>query len=166
MSGNIFDELSLFQDLDSSQKAYLRPLFLFSHEPAGTVVFEQGDLADYLYLVVDGEINIRYKPEDGPSISVAHVCREGVVGWSSALGSPTYTSTAVCATDCQMLRVRGEDLRRLCEQNPETGSVILERLAAVIAERLRNTHQHVMALLEQGLCIDLHKSVATGNWTG
>jgi hypothetical protein len=50
-----------------------------------------------------------------------------------------------------MLRVRGEDLRNLCNENPDTGILILERLATVIAERLRNTHDHVMALLLQGL---------------
>ena len=166
MSGNIFDELSLFHDLDPGQKALIRHIFQISHEPAGSVIFEQGDPAEYLYVVVDGEVNIRYKPEDGPSIGVARVHHEGVVGWSAALGSPTYTSSAVCATDCQMLRVRGQDLRELCEQDPETGSLILERLAAVIAERLRNTHQTVMDLLEQGLRIDMHKSVVTGNWSG
>jgi len=164
MSGNIFDELSLFHDLDPGQEALLRHVFLVSHEPAGSVIFEQGDQAEYLYMVVEGEVNIRFKPEDGPSIGVARVHREGVLGWSAALGSPTYTSSAVCATDCQVLRVRGQDLRELCEQDPETGSLILERLAAVIAERLRNTHQHVMALLELGLRIDLHRPVETGNW--
>ena len=51
----------------------------------------------------------------------------------------------------QMLRVRGEDLRILCEQYPDTGILILERLATVIAERLRNTHDQVMDLLKQGM---------------
>ena len=41
-------------------------------------------------------------------------------------------------------------------------ALLLERLAAVIAERLRNTHHHVIALLEQGLRIRMHKSVTTG----
>jgi hypothetical protein len=31
----------------------------------------------------------------------------------------------------------------------------LERLAGVIAERLRNTHQHVVAMLRQGLRVGL-----------
>jgi hypothetical protein len=42
-------------------------------------------------------------------------------------------------------------LRRLCETHPETGVVLLERLAEVIAERLRNTHQCVVDLLRQGV---------------
>jgi CRP/FNR family cyclic AMP-dependent transcriptional regulator len=162
MSGDLFNDLSLFKDFSLAQCNVLRPLFIPRHEPAGTTIFEQGDPAEYLYIVVDGEISIRFKPDDGPAIIVARVRPEGVVGWSAALGSPTYTSAAICSTECQMLRVRSQDLRQLCEQDPETATLLLERLAAVIAERLRNTHHHVMALLEQGLRIRMHKSVTTG----
>jgi hypothetical protein len=59
-----------------------------------------------------------------------------------------------------MLRVRGEDLRTLYARHPDTGQQVLERLAAVIAERLRNTHHHVIELLQQGLRLDVSKSVS------
>jgi len=162
MHDDLFEGLALFKDFSTRQRAVLRPLFRPRHEPTGTVIFEQGDPAEYLYIVVEGEINIRYKPEDGPAIIVARVRPEGVVGWSAALGSPAYTSAAICTAECQMLRVRSQDLRQLCEDDPETATLLLERLAEVIAERLRNTHHHVMALLEQGLRIRMHRSVTTG----
>jgi CRP-like cAMP-binding protein len=114
-------------------------------------MFEQGQIAELLYLVLKGEVTVRYKPEDGPALTLAHVRPEGVVGWSSALGNPFYTSSAVCATDSELLRVRGADLRLYCEQHPETGAIVLERLAALIAERVSNTHHYVINLLRQGL---------------
>jgi CRP-like cAMP-binding protein len=132
------------------------------HEPAGTVLFEQGDPAVHLYVVTEGEVHIRYKPEDGPALIVARVRTDGVVGWSAALRSPMYTSSAVCSTECYMLRVSGQDLRDLCARHPETGRLILERLAAGIAERLRNTHKHVLELLEQGLRVEVSKPVTAG----
>ena len=151
MSGDIFDQLPLFKDLSNDQRALLRPLFLPVDCYSGTTLFEQGDPAEYLYLVVVGEVVINYKPEDGPAILVARVRPGGIVGWSAALGSRSYTSGATCEVYTQMLRLRGEDLRNLCNDCPETGILILERLATVIAERLRNTHEHVMALLMHGL---------------
>ncbi len=151
MNGNELDHISLFQGLTPSQSALVKPIFQSVFEPAGSFLFNQGDQADYLFLVLEGEVIIRYKPEDGPAIIVSRVRAEGIVGWSSALGSPDYSSSAVCTTDCLMLRVRGVDLRALCENYPETGAMILERLAVVIAERLRNTYDHVVTLLEQGL---------------
>ena len=151
MSHDIFDRLPLFQDLSLDQKNLLRPLLLPVDCYSGTTLFEQGDPAEYLYLVVVGEVIIHYKPEDGPVILVARVRSGGIVGWSAALGSRAYTSGATCEGYTQMLRVRGEDLRNLCNECPETGILILDRLATVIAERLRNTHDQVMALLLQGL---------------
>ena len=91
---------------------------------------------------------------------MARVSEQGVVGWSAALGSPTYTSSAICASDCRLLRLRGRDLRDLYARDPETGKLVLERLATVIAERLRNTHHHVLALLERGVLMEINKSMA------
>jgi CRP-like cAMP-binding protein len=151
MFEDIFDRLSLFKDLSVDQKNLLRPLLLPMDCYSGTSLFEQGDPAEYLYLVAIGEVVIHYKPEDGPAILVAHVRPGGIVGWSAALGSRSYTSGAACEVYTQMLRIRGEDLRNLCNECPETGILILDRLATVIAERLRNTHDQVMSLLLQGL---------------
>jgi CRP-like cAMP-binding protein len=151
MHDEIFSQSAIFKDLTSNQIKELRQFFVPCSYSTETVVFEQGNLTDYIYLVIEGEINIIYKPEDGPEMLVARVGPGGVVGWSAAVGSPAYTSSAVCITNCELLRIRGDELYELYVKNPETGRVIVERLAAVIAERLKNTHHHVISLLEQGL---------------
>jgi CRP-like cAMP-binding protein len=153
MSVDVFNEFQLFKGLTPEQFAQVQPLFALLDCEAGDVLFEQGGQAEFLYLLVEGEVDILYKPEDGPELTIARVRPEGVVGWSAALGSPAYTSSAVCVSECQMLRARGEGLRSLYEHNPETGKLIIERLAALIAERLRNTHEQVLALLEQSVRI-------------
>ena len=146
--------LPIFENLDLRQMALIEPLFVPLEYQEGETIFMQGEAAEYLYLVAEGEISIQYKPEDGPALVVARIRQDGVVGWSAALGSPVYTSSAVCsAPSSRLLRVRGDDLRTLCENHPETGSLLLERLAAMIAVRLRNTHEHVIALLQLGLKI-------------
>jgi CRP-like cAMP-binding protein len=154
MSGNVLENLSLFQGFSTQERECLRPLFLFSYMPEGTILFEQGDQAEHLYIVAEGEITIRYKPEDGPTLVLTRVHKEGVVGWSAVIGSPMYTSSAVCATHSQLLRVRSEDLRQFAEAYPDTANLLLERLAMVIAERLRHTHPQIMTMLEHGLHID------------
>ena len=151
MPGDIFDQLPFFEGLSPDQLELLRPLFIPCDCYSGTVLFEQGDLAADLFIVIVGEVTIEHKPDDAPPITITRVRPGGVVGWSAALGNREYTSSAICSTYSQMLRVRGADLRNLCEQHPDTGILILERLAAVIAERLSNTHDQVMALLQQGL---------------
>jgi hypothetical protein len=47
--------------------------------------------------------------------------------------------------------MEGEELKNLCQEHPETGILILNRLASVIAQRLRGTHEQVVELLHRGL---------------
>jgi CRP-like cAMP-binding protein len=150
MTGSIH-QLTIFQDLDSLQLTQLEPIFVPNEFRAGDRIFSQGEKAISLYLILAGEVEVHFKPDDGPQLTVARVQTGGIVGWSAALGRPCYTSSVDCATDCQFLRVYRDDLSRLCQQEPELSRLVLERLAIVIAERLRNTHAQVLALLEQGM---------------
>jgi len=151
MAANSFPDLFLFRDLTPAQLKQLQPLFIPCEFTANTILFEQGDPAENLFTVVSGEVVVNFKPDDGPIIVVACVQPGSIVGWSAALGSRRYTSSAVCTNYTQLLRVRGDDLRRLCLQHPDTGMIFLDRLATVIAERLHSTHDLVLSLLQLGL---------------
>ncbi len=154
----ILPSLFLFQELGPEHLTLLQPLFIPCDFTADSVLFEQGDPAENLFTIVTGEVVVNFKPDDGPNIVVARVQPGSIVGWSAALGSRRYTSSAVCTTFTQLLRVRGDDLRRLCIQHPATGTVFLDRLATVIAERLHSTHDLVLSLLQLGLNSSLEQS--------
>ena len=151
MPDDVFDQISLFEGLSPAQLDLLRPLFTEYECHSGTVLFSQGEPASYLYLVVSGEVNIHYKPDDGQAIMIARVRPGGIVGWSAVIGRRFYTSAAACVQYSQLLRVRGSDLQTLCDDHPETGLLVLERLANVIGERVTATHPEVKAILENGL---------------
>lgn len=148
---DVLERLSFFEGLSAADVRLLAPYFRSQFFPADTVIFEQGDIAESLYLVVKGEILIRYKPDDGPMMTVTHVQQGGVFGWSAALGNVAYTSGAMCTTDCEVLQVRGEDLRAICEKHPGVGKVILDRLANVISERWQSRRTQVTSLLAKGI---------------
>jgi CRP-like cAMP-binding protein len=141
----------LFRDLPDDELEFLNEYFKPHAFPAGTVLFAQGDLADRVYVLLQGKVSIRYKPHDGDFLEVTSIQSGGVFGWSAALGRQQYTSYAVVSTDCVVLEVRGDALRRLCRTHPKIGVVILERMAEVIASRLENTHQMVVDMLWKGV---------------
>ena len=143
--------LPFFAGLSPSEIELLSSRFQIEERRAGHVFFQQGEHADRLYLVGSGKVGIRYKPFDGDVLPVADISAGGVFGWSAVLGRRIYTSSAVGLEDGVTLSIRGAVLRRLCETHPEIGVVLLERLAEVIAERLRNTHEHVVEMLRQGI---------------
>lgn len=150
MNLQVLRHLTFFNGLRKSDLEVIEPYFQSQAYPAGAVVFEQGDAAEYLYLVVRGEVVICYKPDDGEPMTVARVQPGGIFGWSAAVGNGTYTSGAVCEMESEVLRVRGSDLRLICEQHPRAGKIILERLADVIAER-KQSHRQLTSFLANGI---------------
>lgn len=152
------DNMNLFAGMPPDQLDILRPLLMRCDQELDDVIFEQGELADSLYIVACGEVSILYKPDDGPELVVARVRPEAVIGWSAALGSPLYTSSAVCLTRCCLYRLRGEDLRWLCDRYPPLGQDLIERLATALADRLHSNYGQVVTLLKQSLHVNLRKS--------
>jgi CRP/FNR family transcriptional regulator, cyclic AMP receptor protein len=146
-----YGQLAFFTGLQSSDLQLLAPYFAPQNWVAGTVIFEQADYAEYLYLVVRGEVTIRYKPHDGPVMTVTRVQPGGVFGWSAAMNNPAYTSGAVCSLDSEVLRIRGIDLRTICDKHPKLGKIILDRLAGVIAERKHSQQGQVSSILANGM---------------
>jgi CRP/FNR family cyclic AMP-dependent transcriptional regulator len=146
-----YGSLAFFKGLSADDLEALAPFFASMTYVAGTVIFQQGDRAENLYLVAWGEVAIRYKPDDGPLMTVTRVQPGGVFGWSSAVGNLTYTSGAVCSLDSEILRIRGKDLRALFEKHPDLGRVILDRLAGVIAERKQIQQGSVSSILANGM---------------
>jgi CRP-like cAMP-binding protein len=139
--------IPLFQDLDSDQIALLKPLFEPFSCSAETTILEQGKPATYLYLVVKGEVAIHYKPYDGPVITLTRLREGDVFGWSAVVGSPCYTSSIISETEVEAIRVRGSDLLKLLSESPETGRIVMDRLARVVSSRWENAHAQVQSLL-------------------
>lgn len=143
--------LGVFHDLSDAQLDLILPLMTLCDYPRQYVIFNQGEPSEYLYILRSGEVVIRYKPYDGEPLTVGHILPGGVFGWSAALGRDVYTSSAVTSTNSTVYCIKGARLQQLCEQDPDTGVVILECLAGVIAERLRSTHTQIMGILSDSM---------------
>ena len=141
------ETVPLFKEVDDHILQLLEPLFEPFACPAGTVIFEQGDPAHFLYLILDGMIEVLYKPYDGPALTITNLAPGNIVGWSAAIGNATYTSGAICKEDCQTIRMSGRDLHKLCAKEPEAGRIILNLLAESVSSRWQDAKSQIHALL-------------------
>ena len=143
--------IALFEGFSSWQLELLTPLFEVYSCPPETVIFQQGDEAVFLYLILDGFALIQYKPYDSPPITLTRLKSGDAFGWSAAVGSPEYNSSAVSAGELETIRIRGTDLANLCREHPATGTAILDRLAHGVSGRWQNAHLQVEAMLKKSL---------------
>ena len=141
------DRVPAFNNMKKEYVNLLRPLFERYTCPSGATVIQQGQPADYLYLIIDGKAQVTYKPYDGTAITVAHVEKDGMFGWSAVVGSRTYTSSVTAIEDLDTYRIQGNDLRKLCLEHPDAGKEILERIANVVSSRWKNSHEQVKSIL-------------------
>jgi len=143
--------VTIFNELDEDQVELLRPLFEPFSCRAGEAIFQQGGPAEFLYLVISGVVDMSFKPHDGSAMTISHVERGGLFGWSAVVGSEKYTSSAIAIKDVKAFRVHGSELRKFCLEHPETGTEILERLADGVSSRWKDAHKQIKSLLVQGM---------------
>jgi len=153
--------ISPLEDLDEKVLQLVAPLFERYACPAGTVIFEQGDPALYLYLILRGSATIRYKPYDGPPLDLTQIPTGGAFGWSAVVGATAYTSWAVAREDMEAMRIRGTSLRTLAVRHPEAGRIILDRLAETVSNRWKDANRQVRDILEQAVSAEKEKGVST-----
>ena len=145
------ERFPIFKNLNEKYIDLLRPLFEAYSCNAGVTVLKQGMPADYLYLIISGTVEMIYKPYDGVSITISHVEKDGLFGWSAVVGSDRYTSSAIAIENLETMRIRGSELRKLCVEHPEAGKEILERLASSVSSRWKDAQDQVKSMLEQGM---------------
>jgi CRP-like cAMP-binding protein len=141
------ESIPLFKDLDIAILKRLEALFEPFDCPANSIIFEQGDRAEYIYLILEGTVEVRYKPYDGPPIVITTLATGSIFGWSAAIGNAAYTSGAVCKVSCRTIRMRGQELHRFCWQEPEAGYLVLELLAEAVSSRWSNAKEQIHSLL-------------------
>lgn len=148
---DVLRSLPLFEGFSEAELADLQDVFQVVAFGAGEVIFSQGDHPERLFILWSGRVAIRFKPYDGEALTVAVIEPGGVFGWSAALDRVHYTSCAVAEEAVQALAITRRSLRRLYHGQPAIGALLLERMAAVLAERLHDTRVQVYDLLVQGM---------------
>lgn len=142
---------SLFAGLNPTTLEMLERLAEPFQSTPGEVIFQQGELAEYLYILGHGLVDVCYKPYDGPNPIVTHVNAGEVFGWSAVIGNKRYSSSAICVEPCEGWRIRGNALRLACKENPNSAQHILNRLATIVSPRWQDAHEQVRAMLSEGM---------------
>jgi CRP/FNR family transcriptional regulator, cyclic AMP receptor protein len=146
-----YAQMPLLRGLSKEQIDQIEPLFQLCQFQQDQTIFHQGQSAQYFYILLDGEVEIRYKPYDGPPLTIARLTPGSVFGWSSVLGRDAYTSAAISVQRSGVYCASHSGLKKMYHKYPETGDILLERLAGVIAARIRSTHNKVLSLLKEGM---------------
>jgi CRP-like cAMP-binding protein len=107
---------------------------LFEHSsegrsvPAGTTLFREGEARDFMYAVIEGEIDLFVKGQ-----RVETVGRGGIFGEMALIDKSDRVATAVARTDSKVVPVDEQRFLFLIQQTPNFSLHVMR----VLSDRLR-----------------------------
>ena len=118
----------------------------------GDTVFGQGDVADSVFYVVEGWVQLSMLSVTGRNAIVARTGPGGFLGEAALLASSLRAHTATAITGCRLVEIGARDLPRLIRVNPEVASHFIahmlrriDRLDADLADQLFNSAKQRLA---------------------
>lgn len=103
---------------------------------AGTTLFSEGDRADKLYILVDGEVDIQYSLGTGELRTVDTLVAADLMMWSALVEPFRSTASAIVRKDARCVVIDSPKLRELCEQDSALGFRLLNSICKLLATRL------------------------------
>jgi len=142
-------EFALFRNLPEELLDKVAALGEESTYTQGETIFREGEQADKLHFLLDGEVLLKVKLTSRPeSITVSAVGQPNEsFGWSGIVPPYHYTASAICEVDCKVLTIPGTSFMKLLEENPSAGFIVMQRITELIASRLRNSRQALLKTL-------------------
>jgi CRP-like cAMP-binding protein len=142
-------EFPLFQNLPQDLLDKIAALGEELTFAQGESIFREGEQADKLHFLLQGDILLKVKLTSRPeSITVSAVSqRFESFGWSGIVPPYYYTASAICETECKILTIPGVKFMELLEENPAAGFAVMKHLTELISSRLRNSRQALLKTL-------------------
>jgi CRP-like cAMP-binding protein len=109
---------------------------------AGTVLFEEGQPGDYMYVVQSGQVEIRRQVGETERV-LAVLVPGDFLGEMAILNARPRSATAVVRTNARLLVIEGKTFEAMLRARPE----IALRIIKALALRLENANQQVELLL-------------------
>ncbi|HKC52655.1 MAG TPA: Crp/Fnr family transcriptional regulator, partial [Myxococcota bacterium] len=135
--------IPLFRDLGEKDLADIAGLLIDRKFPKEAVIYEDGSIGDYMYIIQEGQVKVTKMSEDGREKILEILGPGDFHGEMALLDRAPRSASVKTTTPCVLLALSRQDFLGLLKQNHE---VTLE-LIRVLARRLRETDEQIKGLL-------------------
>lgn len=138
---------SFFAGLDEAE---LKSLAMISEQvrvPAGTILFEEGQNADALYLLLEGSVDLSFNSPLGPleQVHIGEVNPGEPFSISALIPPHTLAHTARAGTPIHAIKIAAAPLREMCQKDARVGNAVMRKVAEAAMERLHFTRVQLAA---------------------
>jgi len=140
-------EIELFRGIEPPESlAALQTCVTGRSVAAGGTIFQTGDRGDELYLIRRGEVRIELPVGAGRHRTLAYFGRGNFFGEMGFLDQRPRSANAVATAQTDLFVLRRSHFDDICKARPLLNEVVLGRMAAALAARLRRTNVELRSL--------------------
>ena len=141
-------EMEIWRSLSDEEMSALVSVLETRHIPRGKVLFRSGDIGSELFMVVEGELEVRVR------VGKRHHRRLAIYGPGTAFGGVAFmqpgarAADAVARTDCELRVLHRERFIELGKRQPQAALDLMFALGREQAEYLRWSAREIRRLAE------------------
>jgi CRP/FNR family transcriptional activator FtrB len=149
VSADWLKKTELFETLNESQLNILISHSSVESFPERKTIFCQGDGANYLYVLIEGIVDLSVKTEEKIDFLTSQIEKEGAAFGIPSLIEPfRYNVTATCLKPSKVLVINTSHVKRDMEKDPKMGMEIMKKLASIYLNRLNEMRSGISSLLK------------------
>jgi len=140
---------ALLEDLTPAQADTLGQLMPTVRAHAGQALITQGEVGEWMLLLLQGTVDvIKRSDETGESSRLAVVKEGASIGEMSMLDSAPRYASCIAIDDVRAGVLTRQTIAHLIQDHPAIGAKILVKLTQLLAQRLRNTSNRLIKVLQ------------------
>jgi len=131
----VFRKIPLFSELNDSELDAIVSLASTTQVPKKSIVVQEGELGNALYVILKGSVKISYYAPDGREVVLSLLQEGSIFGEMSLLDKQPRSATVSTLEDSKLAQIRQKDFERLLLNQPQ----ITLKLLTEVVSRLRRT---------------------------
>ena len=142
----MMSEIPLFDSLDIDEMKEAEKWLSFKQLEKGSVVYRQGTAGRSVCFVVEGELEVVKRDDDGDA-RIGRIGKGQSVGEMSLIDGMTRSADVIAATDASVLILRQDNFEKLVAEHPDIGVKFLKSLARALSMTLRERSETLARLM-------------------
>ena len=124
------------------------------HFKAGQNIIEQGDQGNEMYVVLEGEVNVKVRRDNGSISTVNHISSGGAFGEIAVLSKSVRTASVYAETDCSLLTLNWKSIEQLSKYHARIAMKLFKNVAAIVGERITRMDNMLIIHDEASGCLN------------
>ncbi len=143
----ILKGMDLFEVLEVEELADIAPLCSVEEFGGGQYVYREGDRAEKIYMVLEGRVAVEIEIRPGKRIVIYTETKGHMFGYPSLVRLNTFSTSTRCIDKAKIVTMKADELvGKIFKPDCRRGYLVMNRLAEIIAVKLRETRIQLVSL--------------------